>query len=132
MMESMVKAVTSPLADAGGCNEGFLRQDSILVVTFITDEPHNERQANINAWRNALIAAKGGNENAIQVLGIFSDQDLPNPICDDERQAPRFRQFLDSWGDQGYFCSVCADNYGDCLAEAVTGIATTCENFVTE
>ena len=36
---SMVESFTPILTDPGGCNEGFLRDDAILVFTVITDDP---------------------------------------------------------------------------------------------
>lgn len=138
VMESMVNAV-SPSTDAAECNEGFIRDDAILVVTFITDENDNDGDSSgtVEGWRQALIAAKGGDESAVVVLGLFGDNDQPAGICadladgnDGAEAAPRLRQFLDSWGDHGFFGSVCAASYTDFFNEAVGIIDTTCEDFV--
>ena len=57
---------------AGGCNEGFLRDDAILVVTFITDEEDTGSAGNPDSWKQTLVDAKGGNEEAIVVLGLVA------------------------------------------------------------
>src|SRR5690606_22368282 len=79
-MEAMVAAV-STLNGPGGCNEGFLRKDALLVVTFITDEEDNQSNGNPVGWNAALVAAKQGKETSIVVLGLIGDPDQPNPVC---------------------------------------------------
>lgn len=41
-MGAMLDAVSSPLADDGGCNEGFLRDDAKLLFILITDEDDDD------------------------------------------------------------------------------------------
>ena len=135
-MEAMVNAV-SPNTPAAACNEGFIRDDAILVVTFITDENDStgDSAGTVAGWRQALIAAKGGDESAVVVLGLFGDNDQPGGICQDladsngAEAAPRLREFVDSWGDRGFYGSVCASDYDDFFTEAVGIIDTTCEEF---
>lgn len=143
-MGAMVQAV-SPSAEAAACNEGFLRDDAILVVTFITDEDDNDGDGSTGTpegWRQALVSAKGGNEDAIVVLGLFGDQDAPDGgICQDlslpplgngegAEPSPRLRAFVNSFGDQGFSGSVCAPSYADFFQQAVDIIDTTCDDFI--
>jgi len=137
-MESMVQAVTAGTA-AAACNAGFIRDDAILVVTFVTDEDDNNDSAgNVDAWRQALVAAKGGDESAVVVLGLYGDNDQPGAICpplDPDSSAGaepsvNLRAFVDSWGERGISGSVCADSYNDFFQSAVDIIDTTCEDFV--
>ena len=137
-MEAMVQAVT-PSTPAFACNEGFIRDDAILVVTFITDEDDGsgDSQGNVNGWRQALISAKGGDETAVVVLGLFGDNDQPGAICppldedsnDGAEPSVRLREFVDSWGPRGFAGSVCAGSYNDFFQEAVGIIDNTCEDF---
>lgn len=131
-MEAMMQAVSGE-GEVGICNEGFLRDDAILVVTFVTDEDDNAGDGSIggvDVWRQALIDAKNGDESSIVVLGLFGDDDLPNPICNGGAEtSPRLRQFLDSWGTNGFFGSICAASYNDFFQEAVDIIDTTCDEF---
>ncbi|MEM9458275.1 MAG: hypothetical protein AAGF11_29130 [Myxococcota bacterium] len=138
-MEAMVHAVT-PGLEAESCNEGFLRDDAILVVTFITDENDGvgDSAGTAAGWQQALIAAKNGNEDAIVVLGLFGDNDLPVGICEDMSEddndgaeaAPRLREFVDSFGDKGFYGSVCAPSYDSFFQDAVALIDVTCEEFI--
>jgi hypothetical protein len=130
-MEAMVDAV-SGLGAAGACNADFLRDDAILVVTFITDEDDGTEDSagSVETWRQALIDAKNGDETAIVVLGLFGDDDLPNNLCNGGAEtSPRLRAFLDSWGGNGFFGSICADTYNAFFQEAVDIIDTTCDTF---
>jgi hypothetical protein len=137
-MEAMVQAVTSG-TEADTCNEGFLRDDAILVVTFITDEDDNvgDSAGTPAGWKQTLISAKNGDENAIVVLGLFGDNDQPGGICQDlaggtdgAEAAPRLREFVDSFGDKGFFGSVCAPSYDEFFQEAVGLIDVTCDEFI--
>jgi hypothetical protein len=138
-MEAMVAAVT-PSTDAADCNEGFLRDDAILVVTFITDEDDAATDGSggtVAGWKQALVSAKGGDETAIVVLGLFGDQDMPGSICppfdpdaaSGAEPSPRLREFVESFGDHGVAGSVCADSYQQFFMEAVGIIDTTCDEF---
>ncbi|NVB42135.1 hypothetical protein G6O69_30210 [Pseudenhygromyxa sp. WMMC2535] len=135
-MEAMVAAVSDSGAVAT-CNYDFLRDDAILVVTFITDENDDAEDGSagtVESWRQALITAKNGDESAVVVLGLFGDGDLPDAICGSldnggAEQAPRLRQFVDSWDTRGFFGSICAPDYDAFFQEAVEIIDTTCDEF---
>lgn len=138
-MEAMV-AATSPNGDVGACNEGFIRDDAILVVTFITDEDDNagDSAGTPVGWKAALVAAKKGDENAIVVLGVYGDNDQPNAICapfdpdssNGAEPSPRLREFVTSFGERGVSGSVCSNSYEDFFKDAVSVIDTTCDEFV--
>lgn len=136
-MEAMVQAVTGG-TEADTCNAGFLRDDAILVVTFITDEDDNvgDSAGTPAGWRQALISAKNGDENALVVLGLFGDNDQPGGICQDlvdadgAEAAPRLREFVDSFGDKGFYGSVCAPSYDEFFQQAVSLIDVTCDEFI--
>jgi hypothetical protein len=123
-MGAMVRAVT-PTEPAFACNEGFIRDDAILVVTFITDEDDDAGDGSdgeVVGWRSALVTAKGGNEDAVVVLGLFGGGG-----CGED--SLRLTQFVDSWEDRGLQGSVCGD-YQGFFQQAVDLIDTTCDEFV--
>lgn len=139
-MAAMLNAITEPLVDDMGCNSGFLRDDAILVVTFITDEEDADKSPGSPAtWHDGLVAAKGGNEDAIVVLGLFGDTDQPGAVCtggldgnEGAEPAPRLRSFVESFGDRGITGSVCADDYSSFFMNAVSFIDITCDEYIPE
>ena len=123
-MGAIVEAVT-PGRPAFECNEDFIRDDAILVVTFITDEDDDAGDGSdgtVEGWRQALIAAKNGDPEAVVVLGLFGGSG-----CGED--SLRLTQFVDSWEDRGLQGSVCGD-YQSFFAEAVGLIDTTCDEFI--
>ena len=83
MGDALVGAVSPELNGPGGCNEGFLRPDALLMLTMIGPEDAavdlNKSKGTWQQWRQAVVDAKGGNESAIVALGIVgSDECLPN------------------------------------------------------
>ncbi|HEY8380237.1 MAG TPA: hypothetical protein VIK91_27295, partial [Nannocystis sp.] len=130
-MAAMLEAL-GPLNQAGECNEGFLRDDAILVVTFITDEDDDPKKSmgDPATWKQALVDLKGGNEEAIVVLGLIGDPDVPGGLCgvQDAQASPRLRTFAESF-THGQWGSVCAPDYAPFFAEAVSVIDTACDDF---
>lgn len=83
MGDALVGAVSPELNGPGGCNEGFLRPDALLMLTMIGPEDSTsaliKSKGTWQQWRQAVVDAKGGNESAIVALGIVgSDECLPN------------------------------------------------------
>lgn len=95
-MDALVAAV-GPLNEAGGCNEGFVRPDALLVVVIITDEEDSPNDIDgagaldgtcapadtdpnssggPSEWADALAAAKADNPNAVVVLSLIGDCDV--------------------------------------------------------
>ena len=129
-MEAMIAAMTS-LNGAGACNEGFLRKDALLVVTFITDEEDDGQSKGTPAgWQAALVAAKVGAEKSIVVLGLIGDPDQPNPVCapDQAEESPRLRSFTEmfTFGSSG---SICSPDYAPFFDASVSVIDSACQQF---
>ncbi len=131
-MEAMVRAVSAGTT-AEACNQGFLRDEAKLLVAFVTDEDDavGDSAGDPAGWQQVLITAKGGDASSIVVLGIFGDNDDPNGICggiDEEgaEAAPRLRQFVESFGEQGLVRSICELDYAPYFVDAVNAVAQTC------
>jgi hypothetical protein len=135
-MEASIEAVTS-LIPQGKCNEGFLRDDAILVVTVITDEEDLQKSMGDPAsWKQALVAAKNGNEKAVVPLALVGDSDMQQAVCppydqDGAEGAPRLRQWAESF-PYGSWGSVCTPDYTDFFHDAVSVIDTACDDFIPE
>jgi hypothetical protein len=130
VMQSLGDAITT-LNPAGQCNAGFVRPDAILVVTFITDEEDDAESAGDPAsWKSVVVSAKGGDENAVVMLGLIGDPDQPNAVCTTEAEAsPRLRTFAESF-PYGSWGSICAADYAPFFDQAVMVIDSACDSFV--
>jgi hypothetical protein len=133
-MTALLSAVGSTLNAPGGCNEGFSRDDAILVVTFITDEDDNRSPETPAEWRQQLIDAKGGDEEAVVMLGLVGDNNIESGLeggpCGllGADSAPRLQQFVQSLPHRS-LGSVCAADYSPFLIRAVDVIHQACNTF---
>ena len=129
-MDALLRALDPELEGEGGCNEGFVRDDAILVVTLITDEPDIHSLGDPADWADAVIAAKGGNPDAVVVLGLLPDGELAQPLCGVEAVlAPRLTAFLELFTASSW-ASVCEPDYSPFFVEAVSVIGEACDDFV--
>ena len=131
-MTSMVESFTPTLTDAGGCNEGFLRDDAILVFTVITDDPPasgDDSQGDPNVWYDAIVAAKGGTADNIVVLGF-----IPTPGVDNSclpgagGSTPPFEAFVAMFEDRGIAANPC-DPMPPVFEQAVALIDQACDEY---
>lgn len=137
-MAAMLAAIGSELGEPGACNAGFVRDDAILVITVITDEDDVVSAGTPAAWADAVLATKGGDTDAIVVLGLFGDTGEATALC--EPLAPdgvvgaddgvRLRAFVEGFAGRGITGSVCAPDYAGFFADAVAIIDETCAAFV--
>lgn len=150
--DALLGAVSAELNAQGECNDGFVRDDSILVVTLITDEEDGEMEGpgvqpwDIGSsgtpaeWKEKLVAAKAGDEEAIVLLGLIGDRDLEEPLCtcdisdpsclvDGADESPLLREFVTSM-PRHVVGSVCEPSYDAFFEQAVDLIKETCEEFV--
>ena len=69
-------AAVDPLMNApGGCNDGFVRDDALLVVTMVTPGSDDSKTGTVKEWYEAVVSAKSGDPEAIVMLLIG------NPEC---------------------------------------------------
>jgi hypothetical protein len=147
-MQALQAAISSPLIDAGGCNEGFLRDDAILVVVLITDEeddheidgcmqlPQMGSAGEPPEWFAGIVASKGGNEQAIVFLSLIgptgADMCPPLDKCtggiDGAEPSPRIVQLTDMF-TYGFIGPICQP-YGPFFEEAIGAIKSACDDFV--
>jgi hypothetical protein len=140
-MSAMAAAVTTQ-SQPGGCNEGFVRDDAILVVTVISDDypvPSTADDASTvgspQAWYDAVVQAKGGNPDNVVMLGIINTPDAAcvsgagDPIV---HPTERFMELVSLFGTNGLTANICASDYNAFFEEAVGLIDQTCDEFVPE
>jgi hypothetical protein len=140
-MSAMAAAVTTQ-SQPGGCNEGFVRDDAILVVTVISDDypvPSTADDASTvgspQAWYDAVVQAKGGNPDNVVMLGIINTPDAAcvsgagDPIV---HPTERFMELVSLFGTNGLTANICASDYNAFFEEAVALIDQTCDEFAPE
>lgn len=125
-MDAMVAAMADDINGPSGCNQGFLRDDAILVISFISDDPNREDAGGPNEWYQAVVDAKGGNADAVVVLGLTPAFDGCGSKND---RGKHWSEFISLWGDRGLEASVCSSDYGPFFEEAVAIIDETCDDF---
>jgi hypothetical protein len=130
-----IAAVSEEKAEPGACNEDFLRSDSILVLVVVTDDPPHEPDfddahpdTDTSEWYDSIIAAKGGNPEAVVVIGFIPWSDLSCVVFNVE--SPNLVNFVDAFGDQGIKASICEDDFGPVFASTVETIQFTCDNYI--
>ena len=128
-MNGMTEALSPALNAPGGCNDGFLRDDAILVITFISDDPNKEDTGTPQEWYDAVVAAKGGNKDAVVVAGLIPQPDM-GCAGGGNINGAHWKEFIALWGDHGIDGSVCEPDYAPFFTQAVAVIADTCDNFI--
>jgi hypothetical protein len=138
---AVAEAVTTQNA-AGACNAGFVRDDAILVVTFISDDypvPGTDDNASTvgspQEWYDAVVAAKNGKPENVVMLGIINTPDAScvsgagDPIV---HPTERFVEFVGLFGDRGLTANICSSDYNEFFEQAVGLIDTACDEFQPE
>lgn len=146
-MSSLVAALSPALTAPGACNEGFLRDDALLVIVIITDEeddhevdgcmqdPQPGSPGEPDGWFQGVIAAKGGDESKVVVLSLVGPDTEPmcplldkcNGGIDGAEVAHRVIEFTNmfTYGTVGSIC----EPYGPIFVEAISTIKSACDEF---
>ncbi len=147
-MGSLSSALSPGLGGPGTCNEGFVRDDALLVVVIITDEeddhevdgclqdPQAGSPGEPAGWFQAVVAAKGGDESKVVVLSLVGPADEPQcpelDKCtggiDGAEVAHRILEFTDMF-TYGFVGPICQP-YGPLFLEAIGVIKSACDEFV--
>jgi hypothetical protein len=126
-MDSMVAAVGQKLNGSGGCNEGFLRDDALLVVTFISDDPNYEDAGTPDDWYNAVVAAKHGDPKAAVIVGFTPA--FPDCTGSGTTKGAHWAEFVAKF-PYSLHASVCAGDYVSTFAQAVKVVDESCDQYV--
>ncbi|MBC8073632.1 MAG: hypothetical protein IAG13_35245, partial [Deltaproteobacteria bacterium] len=94
----LIAALDPAKAESGACNEGFLRDDAILVVVIVTDDPPMDFDmddahpaTDTSGWYDAVLDAKNGDEEAVVMIGF-----IPwfNVGCNGGAESPNLIEFV--------------------------------------
>ena len=125
-LDAIVEALSEDLNDQDGCNEGFLRDDAILVVTFISDDDENNETHTPQQVYDAVVAAKNGDVDRIVVLGLTPGPD--NNCSFTPGAGEHWVEFIDMFGDLGFHGPSCDPDYVQFFQETIDTIVEVCEN----
>ncbi len=129
---AMIKALSEDNLGPGGCNEGFLRDDALLVVTFLTDTSDNESPFEPEDWAYELRKAKAFDDDAIVILGLIPDGYEENNVC----MGPGPGDYLPGLNTlltlfpHTVLGSICSENYVPFFEEATGMVLEVCEQYV--
>lgn len=149
-MDALFASMGSELTAKGACNEGFFRDDAILVVVLITDEEDDQRKSAMGdtgskgdpaTWHKKLMKFKGDREEYVVVLSLIGHE-KPNACAttiptgeadkmgvDGAEISPRLKDFTERFGKRGSVYDVCAEDYSDSFAKAVDILGSACEEL---
>lgn len=113
-IDAMVAAISPELLAENGCNTGFLRDEALLVVTFLSDDTNIEDQNTPDTAYDALVAAKNGNPEAIVVLGLIAADQT------------HWSDLISQFGERGIEGPIETLDYNQFFLDTVELIATTC------
>lgn len=125
-------------------NAGFLRDDALLVLLFITDED-DQSQMSYTAVHQQLLALKGGDEKMIvsitiggpevgtvQVNPVTKAMGCFSPYYGGTEETPKLIAFTQLWGERGRHYDMCEDDLGEAMTDAFDRLEMSCDEIIIE
>jgi hypothetical protein len=135
--QSGYTAVSPAMNAPGACNDGFIRDDALLVVVIITDEEDTPdcvpffgclgggSEGNPPDWFQKFSDAKGGIQENIVMLALVG-QSAQN-VCSADHGVRLIA--LTNWFFNGSVGDICAPDYSPFFTQAISVIEDACDNF---
>lgn len=136
LMDAALAAV-GPLAEPGACNDGFVRDDALLVVVFVTpssDAMPDTSSGTVAQWSEALAQAKHGIPGNVVTLALVGDGDVEQSLCSDPPNGPlpaQLRELTESM-PHGKWASTCLPDYRPFFTAASELVDAACSEFTPE
>ena len=72
--DALMQAISPELNEPGGCNEGFLRDDALLMITWLAPGGDDSKSTIYPwEWYDAVVEAKGGDPHSVITLSLSND-----------------------------------------------------------
>ena len=135
-VSSAIIALSDEKAQPGECNEGFLREEAVLGIFFITndtvdldedDEAHPDTDT--SNWYTDLLAAKDGDMSAMVAVGVLA-QEPSSCFAPYGPENTNLIELIDQFGMWGHRSSICEPDLGPALEAGVELLADTCAVWV--
>lgn len=132
-------ALSAPMIN--GMNSGFLRDDALLAIVYLTDENDCSRRDNnftlataapctsepVQSWVDFFDDLKGGRgrwATAVIAGPTNCESDFGSAVA-----APRMQEFVTLTGSNAVFSSICEGNLAPALASALDTFQAACDTF---
>lgn len=141
---ALLSAVSPDLNAAGACNDGFMRDDALLVFLLISDEednhtsppdPQGGSMGEPQEWFDTVVATKDGKDSNIVALGLLGGSpkfpdcaDLSQGV-DGAEQSSRLVDFVERF-PTSFVGSVCSEGYAAFFQDALATVSEGCANFI--
>jgi hypothetical protein len=134
MMRAIAATVAPEINGEGGCNEGFLRPDALLVIVMVMDSADEKSIKTPAYWFEKVLAAKGGDLDAMVMAAIINPlpEDPPKADCAYDDGNPvinPLRIFAELFPHRA-IGDVCGDSFAPTFAEAAALVKETCSAFI--
>ncbi len=136
-MNAMEAAISEDLNAAGACNEGFIRDEALLVVVIITDEADGPGDTELYTstgdaatWYQSVLAAKNDIPENAAALVLTNYEGGPCPPFSGYDDGVNMVDFANLFGENGFTAGICEPDYGPSFAGATAVIEQACENFI--
>ncbi len=130
--DAVIAALKPKINADGGCNAGFLRDDALLVLVIIADSGDESKSYPYEQY-NAVMAAKGGDPDAVVVLHVTGRQNMGEPKEPGCSYQPDFLVALRQFGMMFPFYlegDTCAPSYAPFFDAAADLIGEACGSFI--
>jgi hypothetical protein len=125
-MQAVMSAVDGTHGGMGQCNEDFMREDALLVIVIITDEPDANTPGDSMSWYQTVIDAKDGIPENVVVVSLIN---TPMGNCGFEA-AWSIADFTNLFGINGFMADICLPDYAPVFDQAIAIIDVACDNFL--
>lgn len=121
--EALVASLSHQIAGPGGCNDDFLRDDALLMVTLIGGDIGGSQASagTPETWTQAVVEAKRGDLASVVVVGINYDDECP--------WWDRFCTFVSGFPHH-HLANLYTLDYTPIFADAADLVEEACEGFV--
>jgi hypothetical protein len=129
--EDVIGAATAALSPGmnapGACNAGFLREDSLLVLVFITDE--DAPGVMTEQWQQQIAQASEHARGNTVVVTLAKG--VPGNVCAQNEAGSDGTALMAYTGQYKYnfLGDICAADYGDVLVKALAPVDSACKEY---
>ena len=119
---AVTAAVGPELNGPGGCNQGFLRDDALLMITFVMGGIDPYSSGTSEEWAQQILAAKHGDPRSVVMFGMFA----PDCVDDEQDRLCQMVQMFPHWQVE----SNLVEDYGPAFEKATDMVAQACSEFI--